>query len=84
MHLTTDEGRTSLKFHHGQKVIRKEKNEWEGSFIVSKIHDRQVELVSLQGRKIKTLVELNDLKRYNEHNTHMRKEYKEKAKQTRE
>ena len=84
MHLTTDEGKTSLKFHHGQKVMRKEKNEWEGPFIVSRIHDRQVELVNLRGRKIKTPVELKDLKRYNEHNTHTRKEYKEKAKQTRE
>ena len=84
MRLITDEKRASFKFHHGQKVMRREKNEWKGPLIINRIHDQQVELVNLQGRKMKTLVKPNDLKNFNEHNTHTRKEYKEKTKQTRE
>ena len=41
-----------------------------------------MELVNLQGRKVKALVKPEDLKNYNEHNTHTIKEYKEEVKQT--
>ena len=41
-----------------------------------------MELVNLQGRKVKALVKPEDLKNYNEHNTRTIKEYKEEVKQT--
>jgi hypothetical protein len=64
--------------------MKREDDKWKGPLVINKICDQQVELVNFQGRKIKTLIKLKDLKNYNDHNIHTRKEYKEEAKQTRE
>lgn len=70
--------------YHGQKVMRKENDKWKWPFMINKLCGQPAELVNLQRRIVKNLVESEILKNCNEHSTHTRKEYKEEAKQTRE
>lgn len=64
--------------------MRNENEKWKGPFMISKFGGQQEELVNLQGRKMKNMVALENSKNFNEHNAHVRKEYKEEAKQVRE